>query len=86
MILIFEFIGTMLFTLLFNSLCGYLANDVMGSLHDFNGPLLLGYWVLLIFSYKISGSHFNPAITLAFMFRKDAGRFSRPLGILYIVF
>jgi glycerol uptake facilitator-like aquaporin len=41
---------------------------------------------LIIFAAKVSGSHYNPAITLAFIFRKDTGRFSRPLGIAYIVF
>jgi len=46
--------------------------------------LLAGFFVLLIFSARISGSHFNPAITLAFMFRRDTGRFSRLLGLLYI--
>jgi glycerol uptake facilitator-like aquaporin len=45
---------------------------------------LCGFFILLIFSARISGSHFNPAITLAFMFRRDIGRFSRLLGILYI--
>ena len=46
----------------------------------------VGFFILLIFSARISGSHFNPAVTLAFMLRKDTGRFSRKLGILYIVF
>ena len=48
--------------------------------------LLLGLWVLIIFGLKISGAHYNPAISLAFMFRKDVGRFPRPLGIAYIIF
>ena len=43
-----------------------------------------GFFILLIFSARISGSHFNPALTLAFMFRRDTGKFSRLLGILYI--
>jgi glycerol uptake facilitator-like aquaporin len=42
--------------------------------------------VLLIFGAKVSGSHYNPAITAAFMFRRDTGKFSRPLGLAYIVF
>jgi len=46
----------------------------------------LGVWVLILFSWKISGAHFNPAISLAFMFRKDVGKFPRPLGLAYIVF
>ena len=41
---------------------------------------------MLIMGANISGSHFNPAVTLAFMFRKDEGRFRRLLGILYIAF
>ena len=48
--------------------------------------MLLGIFVLLIFGAKVSGSHFNPAITLAFMFRRDIGKFSRPLGFAYIAF
>jgi len=64
----------MLLTALFNS-C-YQAGDLAG--------LLTGFFILLIFSARISGSHFNPAITLAFMFRRDTGRFSRLLGLLYI--
>lgn len=48
--------------------------------------MLLGIFVLLIFGAKVSGSHFNPAITTSFMFRRDVGRFSRKLGIAYILF
>ena len=36
-------------------------------------------------SARISGSHYNPGVTLAFMFRKDTGRFSRWLGLAYIL-
>ena len=74
LILLFEFIGTMLLTSLFNSCIQTL--DMTG--------LLMGFFILLIFGARISGSHFNPAITLAFMLRRDTGRFSRLLGLLYI--
>ena len=47
---------------------------------------MLGIFVLIIFGAKVSGSHYNPAVTLAFIFRSDAGKFSRPLGIAYILF
>lgn len=46
----------------------------------------LGFFILLIFSARISGSHYNPIVTLAFMFRKQEGRFSRWLGLAYILF
>ena len=74
LILLFEMLGTMLLTGLWCA-C-FFAADLCG--------LLCGFFILLIFSARISGSHFNPAITLAFMFRKDTGRFSRLLGLLYI--
>lgn len=48
--------------------------------------LLLCLWVLTIFGWKISGAHYNPAISLAFMLRKDVGHFPRPLGIAFIIF
>lgn len=76
MILVFEGLGTMFLTCLFTSI---LNNG------DFVG-MLTGFFVLLIFSARISGSHYNPAVTLAFMLRKDTGRFSRVLGLLYILF
>lgn len=47
---------------------------------------MLGIFVLIIFGAKVSGSHYNPAVTLAFMFRRDTGKFSRPLGLAYILF
>ncbi|TNV76606.1 hypothetical protein FGO68_gene4832 [Halteria grandinella] len=75
LILLFEFIGTTFLTLL------YLCSD-----RDWCG-MLLGIFVLLIFAAKTSGAHFNPAITLAFMLRKETdGRFSKPLGLAYIIF
>ena len=76
LILLFKFLGTLLLTSLFNS-------AFQGEGGGFVG-LLSGFFVLLIFSARISGSHFNPAITLAFMFRRDTGKFSRLLGLLYI--
>jgi glycerol uptake facilitator-like aquaporin len=76
LILIFEFLGTAFLSLLYNEAA--MLFNVTG--------LLLGIFVLIIFGAKISGSHYNPAVTLAFMFRKDTGRFSRPLGVAYIIF
>ena len=75
LILLFEFLGTLLLTALFVS--AYFSGDYTG--------LLVGFFVLLIFSARISGSHFNPALTVAFMFRRDTGKFSRLLGLFYII-
>jgi len=50
------------------------------------GSFIIGFFILLIFSARISGSHYNPCVTLAFMLRKDTGRFNRWIGIAYILF
>jgi len=68
--LIMEFTGTLLFTMFFTS----------GS----NGVILLGLWILNIFFWKISGSHFNPAISFAYIFRKVNGM-NWKMALCYIV-
>ena len=51
-----------------------------------NAGLLLGMFVTIMFSGRISGSHFNPCITLAFMLGNVRDmKFDRALGILYIL-
>lgn len=69
--LVMEFVGTMVFTIFF----------VAGG----QTTILLGLWILNIFFWKISGSHFNPAVTLAFMLRRDEKRLSWKIGVAYIV-
>ena len=48
--------------------------------------LLLGIFVIIIMSFKISGSHYNPCITLAYMLGNvnDGKKFNRLVGLLYI--
>lgn len=73
MILIFEALGTCLLTMLFLSTGGGLG-------------MFVGFFILLILSARISGSHYNPVVTLAFMLRKDAGQFNKWLGLAYMLF
>jgi len=47
--------------------------------------MLLVIWVLTIFGWKISGAHYNPCISVAYMLRKDVGSFPRILGVAYAV-
>lgn len=70
MILIFEMFGTGMLAMLYISTPSF---------------MFVGFFVLLIFSARISGSHYNPVVTLAFMLRKDAGQFNKWLGILYML-
>ena len=74
--LVFEMMGTCLLTTL------WLSTTISGDGIGF----FVGFFVLLVFSARISGSHFNPAVTLAFMLRKETGGFSRILGLAYILF
>lgn len=76
LILLFEALGTFFLTIGYN--CALKYGDVCG--------LMMIYYALLVLGAKISGSHYNPAVTLAFMLRKDVGRFSRILGFAYIIF
>jgi glycerol uptake facilitator-like aquaporin len=70
--LLYEFSGTFIFTMLF------ISNDSM--------ILAAGLWVITIFSWKASGAQLNPAVTFAFICRKDASakHMGVPLGLMYI--
>lgn len=48
--------------------------------------MLMALWVLTLFGLNISGSHFNPCVTLAQMVRKKTtfGRKRRLLGVMYL--
>ena len=55
-------------------------------LGDSQAGILLGLWVITLFAEPISGAHFNPAITLAFMFRKNSTLGTRRLkGLIYML-
>lgn len=69
--LLYEVFGTMIITMLF----------IEGS----QSVILAGYWIMTIFCWRISGSHFNPAISLVYIFRKDKGGLPRTLALCYAV-
>lgn len=67
-------IGTAIFTMFFYMMQGRFTS------------MFMALWVLTLFGLTISGSHFNPCVTLAQMIRKKTtfGRKRRLLGIMYI--
>lgn len=75
--LLFEGLGTMFLTLAFNI-------SIKSGFAAQQATLLLTLWVMTIFGLKISGAHYNPAISLAFMLKKDVGSFPRILALAYI--
>ena len=68
--LIGEFIGTFFFTMFFSS-CN-------------QSVIMAGLFMLNVFVWKLSGSHFNPAITLAFMIRRTE-KMPFGLGLAYML-
>ena len=81
LILVYECVGTAMMTTL---IANYYAMKSMGAPQD-NVGLLLGMFVTIMFSARISGSHFNPCITLSYMIGNvKIGKFDRILGFLYI--
>ena len=69
--LVMELVGTMLLTMFYYT-------------HS-SSIILLGLWILNIFFWRISGSHFNPAVTFAYMFRKDEKKMSWKIALAYMV-
>ena len=59
--------------------------DYDGERMQDNAGLLLGMFVTIMFSARISGSHFNPCITFSYMLGNvKQEKFDRMLGFLYI--
>jgi len=83
LILIYELLGTAMMTALITNYFSQLSNPSGAT--DQAG-LLLGMFVVIMFSARISGSHFNPCITFSYMIGNVKHRhFDRILGILYII-
>lgn len=94
LILVYECIGTaMLTTLIANYYAIKTLRHEAGwwslgyqTINNDNAGLLLGMFVTIMFSARISGSHFNPCITLGYMIGNvKLGKFDRVLGFLYIL-
>lgn len=84
LILVYEFMGTALLTTLFiNTMQNYI--DPLNSTKADMSSLLMGMFVIILFSARISGSHFNPIITFSYMIGNvRTGKFDRILGFFYI--
>ena len=89
LILVYEMVGTAMMTTL---IANYYAIKTLKAqptgnltIQTDNVGLLLGMFVTIMFSARISGSHFNPCITLGYMIGNvKQGKFDRILGICYI--
>ena len=62
---------------------------IIGLLYQLLGDkqigMFLGIWIITIFGSRISGAHFNPAVTIAQTFRSGKTKLeSKLLGVIYI--
>ena len=70
----FEFFGTMFLTMFYRSV--YELQGAIG--------FMLVFWVLIALCVRLSGAHFNPAVTVSFLLRKNKGIFTSKLTIVYL--
>lgn len=71
--LVYEMFGTGLWAFLFINN----ANNVF--------VLFFSLWILNSFTIRVSGAHFNPAISFAYSMRKDDKGISRKLALAYVI-
>jgi glycerol uptake facilitator-like aquaporin len=71
---IIEMVGTAFFTMFFYMMSGRFT------------AMLMAMWIITLFGLHISGSHFNPSVTMAQMLRRKTtfGK-RRLLGVIYLV-
>ena len=76
---VFEMFGTMFLTLLYRTF----LQESMGA-----GPLpfFFVFWMITMMTARISGAHYNPAVTFVCMFKRDnEENFPKSLGFVYIL-
>ena len=88
LIFIFEFFGTTLLTI-FYKLFLYFELRVNGVTIPITNEFMLvaflfSYWVISFFSYTVSGAHYNPAVSFAFLFKPEAP-FNKILFAFYVI-
>jgi len=98
LMIVYELIGTFLLTFLIANYYSQASKPVcvagVPSTFGYQGcqtydviGLYVGIFVTILFSLNISGSHFNPLVTLSLMFGSimDGKRFDKLLGLFYIL-
>jgi glycerol uptake facilitator-like aquaporin len=46
---------------------------------------VFAYWIILLFCFRISGSQFNPAVTLGLMVKKDTDMSNKKYGLFLML-
>ena len=71
--------GTLFLTILYRNFLQ--EGEAVGQL-----PFFFAFWMVTMLTVKVSGAHYNPAVTFVVMFRKEnEEKFPKALGIIYII-
>lgn len=93
LILVFEAMGTAILTIMYRIylLLALRLKGPQGEAVEFEVrssglfmSFFFGYWVISFLSFHVTGAHFNPALSLAYLFKRDTG-FSKILVFFYFI-
>ncbi len=75
---LFEMVGTFFITIMYRI---FLEIEPAGTL-----PFFFAFWMVTMLTIRVSGAHYNPAVSFAWMFKPgNSDNFPKSLGLVYIV-
>jgi glycerol uptake facilitator-like aquaporin len=94
----FEFLGTMFVTILYRILLQFLKLKLYAIIEIEGGqyatsilqtsarlPFFFAFWIVTLLTVRVSGAHYNPAISFTCMLKRNNSEyFPKSLGLLYI--
>lgn len=88
-LIFFELMGTMFMTILYRIFLEFLQLTVLspGDIQtNARIPFFFAFWIITMLTVRISGAHYNPAISFACLLKRDPeNSYPRLLGVFYII-